>query len=1032
MIRYTKLLQSQSRAIELVFVLVALAGFLAFQFLPSNVYPELSFPRIAVIAEVGDISPERVIVSVTRLLEEAVGQVYKVRWVRSKTIRGSTEISVDFQPSTDMQFALQQLQAKIAEIRATLPPSTNLTIERVTPAIFPIIGYNISSDTLTLADLYTIARYQIQPRLTRVPGVARVQLQGGDIQQISVQVDPTKLKGEGLSLADVATALQRTNQMQVVGKLDQNYEQNLVVATGESVKPSDLGGIVVVTSKAGTPVFLRDLGTISWGWADRTKLISVDGKPGLTLNVFRQPNSNVVDVSNEVRKELVQVEKSLPPGIKVRAAYDESGLVVDAIKNVKEAIGIGILLIIIVLFVSLRDWRSTLIAALSIPLSALAAFGVLYLTGQSLNLMSLGGVAVAIGLVIDDAVVVIENIDHQLSKGLDPQAAVTTALEELLAPVVSSSITTVVVFLPLGLLSGVAGQFFTSFTLTLSAAVLFSLVLSLTLTPTLAARWLKPKKNVIDKPVVPQGGFYAGLIRRLFKQPIWLCLFTLTLIIAGAAMFKQVGSDFLPSMDEGSYIIDYFAPPGTSLIETDALAQRLEQVLAKTPEVKAWTRRTGAENGLFATQINSGDILVVLKPVSQRQRKVWQIFDDQRKQFAEKLPQLDVDFHQILQDELNDLSGVSSPVDLRIYGQEPDNLRTQANIVKDKIKDVRGLVDVVTTGRVGAPQIDARVDPIQAGRLGLTTNDIITQVQDAMLGGIATQVRQTDRLVDVRIRLQDAVRNDPAQLAEIPITGPTGKMLPLSAVAKISHVAGEGEIRRENQQRYISIQAGVEQRDLGSVIADIKKQLTRFKLPVGYSMNIGGLYSTQQESFTQLLEILALGIVLVYLILVIQFRSWTQPFAIFIAVPLAMFGVVAGLLLTNTSLNVSSFMGIILLVGLVVKNGIILLDYTNHLRKDGLSLDDALIAAGTVRIRPILITTLCTILGLLPLGLGFGAGAELQKPLAIAVIGGLSLSTIFTLVFMPVIFRILEGIGKKPIEVFKETELPVVNAETHP
>ncbi len=1006
MIRFTKILQSQARAIYLVFALVAVGGLLAYLNLPSDVYPELSFPRIAVIAEVGDTSPERVVVTVTRPLEEAVGQVYRVRWVRSKTIRGSTELSVEFQPGTDMQSALQQLQTRIAEVRSNLPPNVNLTVERITPAIFPVLGYNVSAPALTQADLYTIARYQIQPRLTRVPGVARVQIQGGDIPEVAIEIDPSKLKSYGLSLTQIADALTRTNQIQVVGKLDERYQQNLVVATNEAAEPSQLGGMVVATRAGGVPIFLRDLGRIQSGIADRTRLVSVDGKPGLTLNIFRQPNSNVVEVSTGVRTELAEIKKSLPPGVLIKPAYNESGLVVDAIANVRDAIGIGIVLIIIVLYFFLREWRSTVIAALTIPLSALAAFAVLYLVGQSLNLMSLGGLAVAIGLVIDDAIVVIENIDRQMQGGLNPSAAVAAAATELAGPVTSSTITTVVVFLPLGLLSGVAGQFFVSLTLTLSAAVIFSLLLALSLTPLLSARWLRNEQLAKESADLTRlDSAYTRVLSKVLQQPWLVALVSGALLVGGSLLFSQLGSDFLPAVDEGSYILDYLTPPGTALAETDILAYRLENILAKTPEVVAWTRRTGAENGLFATEPNKGDILVVLKPASERKRSVSDIIEEQRQQIAQQLPQVESDFHQILQDELNDLSGTASPIEVRLFGEDPLILRKLAAQAEEKIKDTSGLVDLVTTGRVGAPQIDIQVDSQQAGRIGLTAAEVTTQVQNSLLGGIATQLRQADRLIDVRVRLLDSVRRDPQQLAQVPIIGANGQVLPLSALATLTSNAGEGEISRENQQRYVSLKANLEGRDLGSAVQEVRGKLAGLKLPAGYTLVLGGLYASQQETFGQLLAVLGLAIVLVYLVLVVQFRSFSQPLAIFTAIPLALFGVVVALWLTHTPINVSSFMGIILLIGLVVKNGIILLEYTNRLREEGLSLDEALIEAGRVRLRPILMTTLCTILGLLPLALGLGAGAELQKPLAIAVIGGLSLSTIFTLIFVPVVFR---------------------------
>lgn len=1009
MIRFTKLLQSQAKAIYLVFVLIAILGILAFNSLPSGVYPELTFNRIVAIAEVGNVAPEQVVLTVTRPLEEATSQVYGVQRVRSKTSRGAAELSVDFQQGTDMQLALQQMQARINEVRSALPAGVNLTVERVTPAIFPVLSYNVSTDTLAQTDLYTITQYQILPRLTRVAGVARVNLQGGNIPEVEVQLDPARLRSYGLSISQVADTIQRSTQNLAVGKLDSNYQQNLIVTTGQPLDPSALNRIVVTNKGPGKPVFVRDLGNVSLGEAVPTQIVSVRGKPGLTLNVFRQPNSNVVAVSKAVQQEIVSLEKSLPPGVQIAPAYDESGLVVDAIANVRDSIGIGIGLIIIVLYVFLREWHSTVIASITIPLSALAAFGFLFLVGQSLNLMSLGGLAVAIGLVIDDAIVVIENIDRQLQKNLKPTAAVAAAMSELAEPVFSSTVTTVAVFLPLGLLSGVAGQFFTSLTTTLAAAVIFSLLLALTITPLLAAKWLKGKSHESEpRLLVKLDNAYTWLLRLVFKRASWVGAIALFLLVAGAGLFTQLGSDFLPQFDEGSYIIDYLTPPGTSLTETSSLANQLEQIIAKTPDVATWTRRTGAENGLFATQPNKGDIIVVLKSPDKRHSKVFDIIQTQREQISAQLPQLSVDFHQILQDELNDLSGAASPIEVLIFGQDPAILRNLENQVETRITSIPGLVDLASSGGVIVPQLDLRVNPAQAAQLGLTESDVATQVQDAILGRVATQLRQGDRLIDVRVHLLDSVRKDPQQFSQIPIVGTTnGTTLPLSAVATINPITGEESIMRENQQRYASLKAGVDKRDLGAVVKDIQKKLVGLQLPQGYVFSIGGLIASQKQSFNQLLIVLGLGVLLVYLVLVVQFRDFFEPLVIFTAIPLALLGVVVGLWITKTPLNVSSFMGIILLVGLVVKNGIILLEYTNRLQSEGQSVESALIEAGRVRLRPILMTTLCTILGLLPLALGLGAGAELQKPLAIAVIGGLSLSTIFTLLFVPVAFRVV-------------------------
>ncbi len=1010
MLKFTRLLQHQAKGIYLLFLLIALAGAAAFTVLPSAVYPELTFARITVIGGLGDLSAEQVVLSATRLLEAEVGQVPGVDWVKSKTIRGSTEISVNFQPGTNMDQALQQVQARVTQIQSALPAGITLDIERITPAIFPVLSYNLSSSTLLPTDLDAIARYQIQPRLTRVPGVSRIQIQGGNAAEVEVQVDPVKLKNYSLSLPEVSNALQQSSQTLAVGKLDRLDQQNLLIANGQPTDPQALLNVVITSRGDGKPLFLRDVATVTLGEADPTQIVSVHGRPGLTLNVFRQPYSNVVAVGQGVAREWERLRPSLPPGLEIEPAYDESGLVVDAIANVRDSILIGIALIIVVLYAFLREWRSTFIAALTIPLSALAAFCVLYLVGESLNLMSLGGLAVAIGLVIDDAIVVIENIDRQLQHQADPQRAVAAAMGELAGPVISSTATTVAVFLPLGLLSGVAGEFFISLTITLAAAVIFSLLLALVLTPLLAARVLQGGTSHSEpRMLVRLDQGYTDLLGWALDHPRWLVAMAVGLLGLGITLFQGLGNDFLPAFDEGSYIVDYVAPAGTSLQQTSALAERIEQVLAKTPEVVTWTRRTGAQNGLFATEPNTGDIQVILQPQSQRHRSVFAVIDQQRQDIAALVPQLQVNFHQILQDELDDLSGSASPIALRLFGSDSQQLGTLSDQIAQRIKAVPGLVDLAQVGSVAVPELDLVVDPVAAGQLGLTQADVALQVQNALFGQVIGQLRQGERLVDIRVRLPAGARQDRQQILQIPIAGSNHALVPLGEIAQVVDRDSQAEILRENQQRYVGLNADLQGQDLGSVVSSLRRRLQPLNLPAGYSLDIGGLYQSQQQAFWQLLQVLALALLLVYLILLLQFRSFRQPLVIFTTVPLALLGVVVALRLTQIPLNVSSLMGIVLLVGLVVKNGIILLEYTNQLRAQEYPLREALLRAGRARLRPILMTTLCTILGLLPLALGLGAGSELQKPLAVSVIGGLCVSTLFTLLFVPVVFSLAVG-----------------------
>ena len=1001
-------LLKQSRALYFIIVMIAIIGVLAFQSLPTDVYPELAFPRIAVIGAVGDIAPDRVLLTVTRPLEEAANQAYRVRWIRSKTIRGASELSIEFQPGTDMNFAWQQVQARIAEMRASLPPSASLIVEPVTPAIFPVLNYNITSDAVPESDLYNIVRYEIEPRILQVPGVARAITQAGKIPEIAVQVDPEKLTGYKISIVDVALALTRTNQVEVLGRVDDRYKQNLIVGPGESITPEELYGLVV--SRAGSePIYLKDIATISHAYRDPLSVISADGKEGIVLNIFRQPSSNVVSVSDGVAAELERIKKTLPPGVKISKAYDQSRLVRQALSSILNEITIGIVFIVAILFAFLRSWKSTLIAALTIPLCAAAAFATMALLHQSLNLMSLGGLAIALGLVIDDAIVIVENIHRQLQKGLSPHNAAIAAVKELSGPVTSSTATTLVVFLPLGLISGVAGQFFSALTITLASAVAFSLILALFVIPIFCAQVMKqnPEHSESISSSSDKSTWYRRLLKTSLRHPL-IAACSAAIIMCGAFfLFGKIGTDFLPEMDEGSYVLDYLMPAGTSLPQTDQICQKIEKILSESPEVMAWTRRTGAELGLFATQPNTGDILVVLRPHDQRKRSTNEVMDEQRTKIAEQIPQVETEFHPILADQLNDLAGAGNPVEIRIFGENRAAIRSVAEAIEGKLKDVRGLVDLAITSQDSAPQFDIRVDPLRAGRLLLAPLDVTDQVKAALLGRVATQMRQGDKFVDVRVRFPDKVRLNPASIGQIQIFGKNGAILPLDAIAKVSQVNSEVEILREHQQRYVSVEASIEGRDLGSTIEEIRSVLKTISTPAGVSVTIGGIFLSQQESFQQLLLVLLLATALVYLMMVIQFRSFMQPLSILLVLPLGLLGVELALIGTHTPLNVSSFMGLILLVGLVVKNGIILLEYAHRLQEQGLSRDDALVEAGIIRLRPILMTTLCTLLALTPLWLGHGAGSELHRPLAITVIGGLSLSTLFTLIYVPLLSRFM-------------------------
>jgi CzcA family heavy metal efflux pump len=812
----------------------------------------------------------------------------------------------------------------------------------------------------------------------------------------------------------VSEALKNANKVTSVGRLPKDYQQYLVLATGE-LKSLDDVRHVVVAFRQQTPVYVGDVAEVREGVVDRTTLITGNGLPAANINVARQIRGNILEIANGVEQTLRDNLPALPPAIRITKVYDLAAFVVDAVKSVSEAIVIGSLLAVFVLLAFLRDWRATFVAATTLPLTIVGSFFILHLAHGTINLMSMGGLAIAIGLVIDDAIVVVENIHRHLGEGETPERAAEHGTNELFGAVVGSTLTTVVVFVPLGLLQGMVGQFFAALSLTLSGAVLLSLVYALLFIPVPAARFLKPKPEGshdagrgADRDHGWLAGRYESFLRGAVARPIVVIAVTVIAAVIGGLLYFRLEIGFLPEMDEGGYVVDYWTPPGTSLQESDRMLRGVEKILKETPEVSGFTRRTGAEMGLFATQQNRGDILVRLKPGSQRSRDVNKIMADNRDRFEKETPGMTIEFVQILQDMLGDLEGAPEPVEIKLFGDDLPTLEGLAQRIAGKMKSVPGLVDLVAPRR-GNPELEVRIDPTRAAKAGFTTQEVATQLADGLLGDVATSVRRADRLIDLRVRYPDAYRFNVDWVRDYPLVAKEGAVVPLSATAEVVPVQGTGELYREDLKQMLPITGRLENRDMGSVIADVKKLLRAERLPVGYTYQIGGQYESQQESFRSLTVVTAIAMLLVLGLLVAQFRRFTAALVIMSAAPLSLVGAFGLLVLTGTPLNVSSFMGLILLIGLIVKNGIILVDYADRLDEEGIEHREALVRAGAIRLRPILMTTLCTLFGLLPLALGLGSGAELQKPLAIAVIGGLSVSTIVTLVFVPTLLSLLHA-----------------------
>jgi CzcA family heavy metal efflux pump len=1018
-VRLFDILAAQRRVIYLVVVLLSVGGVWLARSLPSAIYPELLFPRITIVAEGSSLGARQVEFSVTRPLEEAVSTVPGVTRVTSKSIRGASEISVTFTPSTDMQTALQLAQTRVSQIRNTLPSDVNVEVARLTPSLFPILSYNLEgTDPSTL---YDIARYQIRPIISRVPGVGRVDVQGSSIREIEVVADPSTLAAQRLTYNDLATAIQNAISPAAVGRAARDYKQYLIVTDQEAHSAADVGAVVLPNG-----LHVRDVATVQMGAEDQVMLVRGDGRPAALLNITRQPGGNTVDIADSVAAIAATIRKTLPPGVILKPVYDQAALVREAVTSVRDAMIIGAVLAIIVLFAFLRHGRITAVSATAIPLTMAITVFVMSMIGQTFNLMTLGAMAIAVGLVIDDAVVITENIARHLSFTPDRHLAIRDALQELILPVTTSTITTVVVFLPLGLLTGVVGQFFKALSITLTIAVIVSLFLAITLIPLLSEQFVRPEDagneqtgtqkrrgilHHIGRGLDSLADIYERSLVSVLHH-VWIMIGgAVLLVILGVVAARFTGTGFLPEMDEGAFVLDYFTPGGTALSETDREVHIAEKILAATPEISGTSRRTGAELGLFATQQNVGDLVARLVPQSKRSRSIFEVMDDVRGKISTAVPRLHIEFVQILSDVINDLAGAARPVEIKLFGDDLNQLETYARSISDPLSKVAGVEDLFNGVSEPSAEILLHVGSAESARAGLTPTGVGDVVQGALLGVPAGEVRAADRAIAVRVRAPDAVRFDANKLGELPlVSAATRSAVPLSAVATLTPTETRAELDRENQQQMIAITSDVSGRALSGVMTDVKRVLAAHPPPAGIRVELGGQYAGQQEAFHALLLVLLLAALSVTAVMVVQFQSFVEPLVVLMVAPISFVGAVVLLLITGTQLNVSSFMGLILLVGLIVKNGIILLDFTRYrMVNDDVPLEIGLRDAARTRLRPILMTTLCTLFGLLPLALGLGAGSELQRPLALAVIGGLALSTPITLYMVPSLLVLIRG-----------------------
>ncbi len=1034
-----------SKSINFLVLTLAVVGLYEGLSLPIAVFPATNFPRIIIGVDNGVMPIDQMGVTITTPIENAVNSVPGLEDVRSTTSRGSAEVDLSFNWNVDMVQTLQQVNSAVARIQSTLPTTAQIDTHRLDFASFPILGYSMTSEKVPQTQLWEIATYDIKPRLNRLNGVASVIIQGGQQPEFQITPDPSKMLRAHVAVQDILDTATHTNIIDSPGLLSRNHQLFLGLLDSQ-VHSADQIGDMVIKNVNDTPVRIRDVGTVTPSAAPAYTVVTANGKPAVLLSVNRQPDSNTVEVANEVNQQINAIRPTLPAGVELNVFYDQSNIVRESIGSVRDAIIIGLVLSGVIIWLFLRDWGTALATGLVVPVTVLVTFLVMKIMGQTFNMMTLGGLAAASGLVVDTAIVVVENIVLHRDGGEGPLEAVSSAIKELTVPLVGSTLTPIVVFLPLISITGVTGVFFRALAIVMSVSLLISLALALGWTTNLGTFLINrkethettaanqaPAEGATQSAALSQEeqlkrmmaaeeasleggwfgsiiGFYERWLRRALEHPVWLGAFCVILVAVSYLCFSRLGSDLLPHMDEGGFILDYVMPPGSSLQETNRVITHVEQIIREVPEVENTSRRTGLQLGLAAvTEPNTGDISVKLK--DKRSRGIDDIISEVRSKVTTQEPALDVEFTQVLQDMISDLTGAPEPVVVQLFSPDPDALTTWAPRVADAmgriqinykkpVVDIEDGIDNTTSG----PAVVFTINPVAAAKAGFTT-DQLTTIASAIVDGepATTPVIINDRPYTLRVRYPAANRASLEAMSNTMIVNSNGGTATLGSLSTISEVPGQTEILRDNLQREKEATARLQGIDLGSGVAAVQKAVNDLHLPPSIRVEYGGTYREQQKSFHDLVVVLLLALVLIFLVLLVEFRSFSAPIAILSSAILSTSGVFFGLFITRTDFNVASFMGLIMVIGIVAKNGILLLDANQKFRAVGFSAEEAMVQAGRRRLRPIVMTAMAAVAGMLPLSLALGAGAEMLKPLAIAVIGGILISMVLSLIITPAI-----------------------------
>lgn len=1001
-------------------------GFFTYSRLPVDLYPDMQLPVALVMTSYPGAGPEEVEERVSKPIEGTIATVSNIKKVQSTSSAGNSMVVAYFEWGTNMDAAMQDIREKLGLVETWLPKEAEKPmVLKMDPSLMPIVQLGVSSRE-NPDKLQDIAEDIIIPRLERIPQVATVYATGGDTREIKVEVDPVKLESYGLSMAQVAQVLQMENFNQSAGTADSGDRQYFVRSLQEFEKVSDIGEVAILTA-SGNVVYLKDIATISEGYKDKGQLTRINGESALGIHVMKQTGANTVAASKAVHREIEKLERELGDDIEIKVIFDQADFIKRSINNTVRMILEGSLLAMLVLFLFLHNMRSTLVIFTSIPLSIIATFILMYFTDYSVNLLTMGGLALGVGRIVDDSIVVFENIYRHRSLGVPPLEAAVKGASEVGGAVLAATLTIIAVFFPIVFVEGLASVIFKPLAVTISFAIFCSLLVALTVIPLLSSRVLTDKS--MQRAAEPKGRIggavkkfadfmdnlgerYRDFLARALKRRKLVAL-VVTLLMAGSLLaVPLIGAEFMPMIDSGEISVKIKTDRGSSLAATDRITREVEDKIREVPEVEVIFSSVGQSSFMMTGGGHSDSSLLYVKLTDRknRERRVDIIAEEIRKKLQD-IPGARIEV-SVLDQTSGMMSGSGGPINIQVRGDDLATLKEISAQVTEIVKKVPGTREVTCSLTDGSPEMRIKVDRKRAAAFGLTPAQIANEVKNALEGTVVTRYKAEGEEVDVRIRYVPAGYQDIDCLKNLTIMSPMGGVK-LSSLAVFEMAQGPISITRVDQVRQADINGYLLNRDLKSVMDDIKRETDKLTLPAGYSIEFGGQAEDMMESFSSLAVALLLAIILVYAVMAVQYESFFNPFVIMFSVPTAFIGVVLGLLITGRSFSVPAFIGVIMLVGIVVSNAIVFVDYLKQLRERGMEREEAILEAGRVRLRPILMTAFSTILAMMPLALGLGEGGESQAPLATVVIGGLLVSTLITLVLVPVVYSVFDDLAQR-------------------